>query len=131
MKVSKQCASHNSIETRLTTYKKSCFFFMWEDLLKCSQFKLLSFLKIITLFVIVSKHIQWTWWKIGCLLQRNTREFQCKSICISHISKPKKLSLGVITLKTFLKYAGLRQTVQKLDDLEKHWAKATSNSLCN
>ena len=32
------------------------------------------------------------------------------------------------TLKTFVSHTGLRQTVEDLDDLEKYWAKATSNT---
>ena len=58
------------------------------------------------------------------LLQRSTSKFQCISTSLSHISKPWKLLLGTATLKRFASYTGLRQTVEKLDELERYWAKS-------
>ena len=60
-------------------------------------------------------------------MQRNKRKFQCISTWLSHISKSWKLSLGTTAVKTFVINTDLRQTVEKLDDLEKYWGNATSN----
>ena len=43
------------------------------------------------------------------------------------IRQPWKLSLGTAAPKSFVSYTGLRETLEKLDDLEKYWANATCN----
>ena len=58
---------------------------------------------------------------------KKPKEISSISTWLSHISKPWKLSLETTTLKTLVGHTGLRQTVEKLDDLEKYWAHATSN----
>ena len=48
---------------------------------------------------------------------------------LSHIGKPWKLSLGTTTLKTFVSYIGLQQTLEKLDELEKCWANNAASNI--
>ena len=59
--------------------------------------------------------------------KKKRRKFQCISTWFSHISKSWELFLGTTAVKAFVIHADLRQTVEKLDDLEKNWANVTSN----
>ena len=63
-------------------------------------------------------------------LQRNAKGILIFILTrLSHIGKPWKLSLGTTTLKTFVSYIGLQQTLEKLDELEKCWANNAASNI--
>ena len=62
------------------------------------------------------------------IVAKKQRKFQYILISLAHsIRKPRKLSLGTTILKSFVSHTGLRQTLEKLDDLQKYWADASCN----
>ena len=58
---------------------------------------------------------------------KETKEISIYISLAQSIRQPWKLSLGTTTLKSFVSHTGLWQTLEKLDDLEKYRANATSN----
>ena len=123
-KVSKKCTSHNSIETRQLLIKEvGLFLIIGKVLLKCSQFTF-----IIDIFEdnhnIDRDHFQTNSvnvMKNRLVVVKNTRKFQFISTWLSHINKPQKSPLGTNNAQNALSHTGLRQTVEKIDDLEKYW----------